>query len=175
MRNVFDPEKAVETFLYLAPQIGGDMYKTLKLLYLADKLHLENSGSLILGDWYAALSYGPVASNCYDLLKFVRSGQGNDAGAPEARNAFSVEGDQIVPKREADLDYLSKSDINCLDEAIRKYGHMTFGELKRLTHDEAYEAAPRNGKIDIYAIAATLPNGAEVSQHLSDPYPEYRS
>lgn len=172
MRHVFDPEKAVETLLYISPRIGGDMYKTLKILYLADKLHLEGYGTLILGDWYAALPYGPVASNCYDILKFVRGETDFDAGATHAKDAFSTEDDKIIPKREPDMDFLSRSDRECLDEAIRKYGNKSFGQLKRLTHDPAYNATPKNGRIDIHAIAATLPNGPEVNQFLADPHPD---
>ncbi|MBI4006291.1 MAG: SocA family protein [Gammaproteobacteria bacterium] len=172
MRTTFDPEKAVEVILYIAPKIGGDMYNTLKILYLAEKQHLSDYGSLILGDWYIAMEYGPVASNSYDILKFVRGDKEYDAGAPHARESFQIKDNVITSKRDADLSLLSRSDRKCLDLTIKEHGHKEFDELRQLTHDAAYDAAGLNGSMDLHAIAATLTNGAEVNQYLSDPYPD---
>lgn len=173
MRNKFDPLKAVEVLLYISSKVGGDMYATLKILYLADKKHLEKYGSSILGDWYAALQYGPVASNCYDILKFVRGENNYDAGAPNAKEAFKLgNDDQIIPLREVDTSFMSESDINCIDEIITEHGDKDFEELHKEVQDAAYKATPRNGSMDIHAIVSTLPNGAEVNQYLSDPYPD---
>lgn len=173
MRNKFDPLKAVEVLLYISSKVGGDMYTTLKILYLADKKHLEKYGSLILGDWYAALQYGPVASNSYDILKFVRGESNYDAGAPGAKDAFQLDkNDQIIPLREADTNFISESDTSCIDEIITEHGDKNFDELHAEVQDAAYKAAPKNGGMDIHAIVSTLPNGAEVNQYLSDPYPD---
>lgn len=167
MRFEFDPEKAVEAVLYLSARSGNDMYTTLKLLYLADKLHLERYGCLIFGDQYAALQYGPVPSNTYDILKSVLDGsESSSEVAP-----FSIERHSVNLTREADLDVFSRSDIQCLDEAIEKYGHLSFGELRNLVHDDAYNATSPNQLMRLETIASTLPNSAELIQHLSDPHP----
>lgn len=173
MRNKFDPQKAVEVLIYISSKVGGDMYTTLKLLYLADKKHLEKYGSLILGDWYAALQYGPVASSSYDILKFVRGEKEYNAGAPHAKEAFSLgDDDKIVPIRKPNLDYISESDIGCIDEIIYLHAGKSFDQLHAEVQDAAYKATPRNRHIDIHAIVSTLPNGAEINQYLSDQYPD---
>lgn len=172
MRNTFDPYKAVEAILYIASKTDGDMYKALKLLYLSDKKHIEKFGSLILGDWYAALKYGPVASNSYDILKFVRGDNENSVGAPHSKNAFQMDGDKIIPLREYDESCLSKSDIWCIDEILALHGGKGFDALHNEVQDDAYKATRKNASMDIHAIVSTLPNGAEINQYLSDQYPD---
>lgn len=171
MRHEFDPEKAIEAIIYVAKQVGGDMYLTLKLLYLADKVHLERYGSLLYGERYAALPYGPVPSSAYNIVKYTRGDRDAPLGAEYATEVFGMNDNTIVPKREPDLDVFSKSDVQALDAAVNKYGHLTFGELKRLTHDDAYHATITNGIMALDAIASTLPNAADLIQHLSDPHP----
>ena len=51
-----------------------------------------------------------------------------------------------------DLNYFSKSDLECLVVSLNKYGELSFDDLHDLTHTEKsyYEAAP-NESID-YAL-----------------------
>jgi len=169
-RADFDPEKALEALIYVASRVEHDMYRTLKTIYVADKCHLERFGSLIFGSSYLALPFGPVPDEAYDIVKFVR-GSISTSPVEHAIEAFAVEGNDIIPCREPDLDVLSRSDIDCLDTAIDQCQHLSFPELKKLTHDDAYLATPSNSRIAIEAIAATLPNSAELIQHLADPHP----
>jgi hypothetical protein len=50
-----DPQKALEAILYVATKAGTDKYGTLKILYVADKLHLRRYGRFIAGDIYYRL------------------------------------------------------------------------------------------------------------------------
>jgi uncharacterized phage-associated protein len=168
----FDADKAVEAIAYAVSRTQSDLYTTLKLLYLADKLHLERYGRLIFGDWYAAMDHGPVPSHSYDILKFVR-GDRPVSLAQHAREVLRVDAtNSIEVLREPDLDELSATDIECLDDAFEKYSSLGFGELKRLTHDDAYNATPRNAEIALEAIASMLKNAPELIQHLSNPHPD---
>lgn len=159
----FDAEKATEAVIYIASRTGGDMYVTLKLLYLADKCHLHRFGRFIFGDQYYALPHGPVPDGAYGIVKRARQPQG-------AAN-FKLAGNQITPSRDADLDAFSASDLECLDEAIRDFGRLSFGELKQLTHDAAYNATTPNGAIAISAIAALAEDPVALLQHLADSHP----
>jgi|SRR5882672_2156836 len=169
----FDPEKAVEAILYTTSKAGTTLYETLKLIYLADKCHLERYGRFIFGDWYAAMDYGPVASDAYDALKQAR-GTRRISRAPAITNAMRVDKQTnvITPLRAPDLDELSASDVECLDRVIEQYGHLGFDALKHLTHDAAFDATRVNAEIAIEAIAATLTGSPELIQHLSDPHPD---
>ena len=168
----FDADKAVEAILYTTSRAKSGLYATLKLLYLADKIHLERYGRFIFGDWYAALPYGPVPSNSYDILKLVRNNTAQTL-APHAAKALVVDSNHgIKALREPNLDELSRSDVECLDRAIAEYSKCGFKELKRVTHDKAYDAAPRNGEIMMEAIASMLKNASELAQHVADPHPD---
>ena len=70
-RFSFDPEKGIEVLLYIADKTK-DIYKILKILYFADKLHLSKYGRFISGDYYIAMKHGPVPSRSYDIIKIAR-------------------------------------------------------------------------------------------------------
>ena len=169
----FDADKALEVLAYTAGRAGTDLYVTLKLLYLADKLHLERYGRFICGDWYSAMEYGPVPSHSYDIMKHARGDRPTSLAA-HARDVLKIDptSNAITVLREPNLDELSASDLECLDEPIGKYSRLGFGEIKKLTHDEAYHATSRNREIALEAIASTTGRAAELIQHVSDPHPD---
>ena len=155
LKRQFDPEKAVESLLYVASHASiPDIYHILKIIYFADKDHLEKYGRFIYNDTYVALRHGPVPSTTYDIIKYVR-GDGYFV-YDHAFKSFEVQpNDNIMPFRDAILDIMSDSEIECLDKAIKKYGSLSFKKLKALSHDEAYKAADLNDIMDIETIAKT--------------------
>jgi len=162
----FSREKALEAILYaarIAP--NKDIYHVLKILYFADKAHLEQYGRFIFGDSYVAMVHGPVPSGAYDIIKYVRN-RSTAIPFEAAKSAFSVSEDFIELHREPNLELLSKSDIKCIDEANKKYGHLTFGQLKNKSHDRAYKSADKNDFISIESIASTLKDGDLIIEHL---------
>jgi hypothetical protein len=171
--NTFDPDKAVEAVLYVASRVRGDLYATLKLLYLADKLHLHRYGRFLFGDEHYALPHGPVPQGAYDLIKFVRN-DGNCASklphAP-AREAFAVEGNTIRPLRDADEMAFSVSDEECMNEVIAEFSKENFSGLKAAVHDDAYNATGHCRLITPAAIATMADNPAALIQHLADSAP----
>lgn len=170
-RNPFtiDPEKAVEVILYLAENAGQDMYGILKMMYIADKKHLDKYGRFIFGDDYYALPHGPVPTEAYDMIKSIR-GDGSSIFSRFLCDAFRVEGKaSIIPLREPDLNCLSKSDINCLNQAIDELQHLSFSKQKSVTHDAAYNATAENAPMSIEAIASTFADGGQLIDYLKQP------
>lgn len=167
IRFRFDAAKAVEVLLYIAPRCPN-LYNALKVLYFADRQHLSAHGRLICGDSYVAMSHGPVPSGAYDIIKCIR-GDGVCwwADRPIER-AFDVQGNHLAPLREAKLEFLSESDIECLDAAIKEYGSLSFGDLKKLSHDSAFHSADQNDTISVEAIARSLPEGDLLLEYLRD-------
>lgn len=170
MRNQrfhFDPEKALNLVLYVARKVPKATFHTIsKVIYFADKLHLQRYGRLICGDSYVAMKHGPVPSEIYDMMKDVR-GDGFSQHWQTAREAFEVEGKAtVVPHKAPDLDVFSPSDLECLDESIRNYGYLDFNQLTDLSHDAAWRATDDNDMIDLEEIVATLPDGETLLQHL---------
>jgi len=159
-------DKAIEVLLYVAARVPN-MYHALKVLYFADRLHLERYGRLIYGDSYVAMDKGPVPSAAYDMVKCAR-GDGFYYLAPEIREALGVRDHILLPKREPDPEYLSASDIECLDQAVATYGRMSFGPLMELSHDAAYKSADQNDFISFEALVHSLPDGEELLAYLND-------
>ena len=59
MYNPFlDREKALETIVYLS-QTTQDVFHLMKVIYYAEKLHLEKYGQSIYGDFFMKMSNQP--------------------------------------------------------------------------------------------------------------------
>ena len=165
-RNSFDTDKAMELILYVASRLpaGKSTFHTIsKILYFADLCHLDRYGRLISDDNYVAMKHGPVPSAIYDLMK-KNSFQGFDKlseGAFDVGNGYA-----IMPLRQPDKDYLSESEVECLDETISKYGDMSFGRLSNKSHKGAWEKADENDAIKLEDMVNMLPHRDELKQHI---------
>jgi len=161
-----DTDKAVEVLLYVTKR-APNTYNALKVLYFADKQHLAKYGRLIYGDSYIAMKLGPVPSAAYDIVKAAR-GDGVCPALVPAEQLLSIDSEhRISPRREAELDRLSESEIECLDAAIEAYGRLSFAELKTISHDEqAFQASDENDSIAIENMAASLPDADVLLDYL---------
>lgn len=154
----FEPEKALEALVYVAQRTPRhDMYKALKALYVADKLHLARYGRLIYGETYSALPHGPVPQGAYDAARALEDGRNNPFPSELLHAALSRFGQQLVPRRDPDLQELSKSDVECLDEAIRDLAFDSFDQVKAKTHDAAWTQTARACHISVEALIDALP------------------
>lgn len=161
----FNELKAIETILYLANRISGSYkYNICKMLYLADKACLEKHGRFIFGESYSAMKEGATPSKAYDLLKRI---------ATEPINELSVKGNDVVPSRDADLDYLSESDIECLDQTIAIYDK-AYRKMRRDAHDAAWEKAwndrgeKGSADIPVRSIAESLVDSKDLIDYLTN-------
>jgi len=165
----FDRDKALEVILFIAGNISGaTLHSVSKILYLADKLHLQEYGRLICGDRYVAMEYGPVPSAIYDMIKVAASRQSIDVDWDEIiQDAMDViQGRSLIPKRECNMDLLAESEVECLQQTIAEYGSKSFGELTDITHDSAWEETDENQTMAIDSIVKTLANASEVANYL---------
>lgn len=174
LRTRFDSEKALEAILYVASRAPiPDIYHVGKILYFADRLHLERYGRLISGDNYSAMKDGPVADNAYDIIKIAR-GDGryipNGCDVDTIRSTLSVSdgrgGHRVRALRPVDDDAFSDSDIACINEALEIYGRMSFGEIRRISHDNVWESANENGDIPLEVLAASCEDGEKLIAYL---------
>lgn len=171
LRFEFDEKVAVEAILYLAHQSQDPTFHHLsKLMYFADRLHLERYGRFICGDQYIAMKHGPVPSAIYDMFKDVREGL-SYINFPAADEAFLVEDYRVTPRRVPNLEWLSESDIECLEDVISQYDAMSFGELTSLSHDSAWYAADENEQISIESIVESFADSSSLLEYLEDPHP----
>jgi uncharacterized phage-associated protein len=143
-----NPRKALEVIVWFANKRPGiDFHSILKLLFFADKDHLNEWGRPIVGDRYNALQYGPVAQMTYDILKR------DPLALEELKTAstdlpFEVQNSYCVyPHRAPDLDRLSETDVDALEAAWERYAHLDFKERTDESHRHpAYRNAELAGR-----------------------------
>jgi len=180
MKNTFDFDiyKAIEVVLYIAKcSSNNTMHGISKVLYFADKKHLERYGRLICGDSYVAMKNGPVPTGVYDLLKLVR-GDLRPTFCPSKEIADWVSSSfrlydrfYVDALREPEIDYLSDSDVECLDASIEAYSRLSFGKLTQLSHDKAWQLTEQDDIMNLDHIVATFDNPMDLVDHLQDPHP----
>lgn len=168
IRFRYDVEKFVNAVAYFASKGVADLdrLKTAKLLYYADKFHLQRYGRPITGDTYNALPYGPIPSLSLDIMEEASLAEPSYFGLTDSnvdlfRDYLDINRESTYPtftsKQSPDLDILSESEQEILDEVIDKYGHLPGPRLIDETHKEtAWKRTPRNSEIDFRLLAEDL-------------------
>ncbi len=131
-------EKAIETLIWLATKKPGiDIYHIAKVLYYAEKTHLNKYARPIIGDTYIRMSYGQVPSAVRDLITK------NSWLDPNYLDYFSSSlivnkepYENLTALRAPKLEHFSDTDIECLENALNKYGDISFNDLKNISHQE---------------------------------------
>lgn len=142
----YDSKKLTELVLFILGKTGGvDFYHAFKILYFAEMKHLAIWGSGIVPDEFRALKYGPVPTQLYDAVKELDHPR--MTLSEELSEVIQFAGEDapnvLLPKREANLKFLSKSEIEALEQSIEENKSLTFGQLMRKSHDEAWDEANR--------------------------------
>lgn len=113
MMHEFDPKKALEVAVYLSGR-SGEFYEFMGTLYLANKLHLFRHGRSITSDTYTTNTLQGVSMTALLI----------DASSPETENPALLRSEQdlrrsiLVPTRDADMRFLSVSEVECIDQII---------------------------------------------------------
>ena len=142
----YDSKKLTELVLYVLEKTGGtDFYHTFKILYFAEMKHLAKWGSSIVPDEFCALKYGPVPTHLYDAVKELNHPR--MTLSEELSEVIQFAGEDapnvLLPKRDVNMKYLAKSEVEALDQSIEENKSLTFGQLMRKSHDEAWDEASR--------------------------------
>lgn len=160
----YNETKAIETVLYFASKVKyHDIYGICKLLYLVDKISLEKYGRFVFGESYCAMNRGATPSHTYDLLKRIRL---------TPTRELRIDGLNVIALREANLEHFSRSDLECLDLIIDRYGKVSNLARARDAHDDAYmKAWERRGtkksvNIPITSIAKQFPDSDDLISYL---------
>jgi len=118
-------QKAIECVLWLIQRGETNMYSIWKMLFAAEKYHLNTYGRPITGDTYIAMKYGTVPSWLYKLTNKWRPG----IGFVKHENTFIAE---RAPIRKL----FSVSDIEALECGHNEYAGLSFGEVMDKNHKE---------------------------------------
>lgn len=136
-QNIF-----LNSIAYIANQFHNrtvDFHKLSKVFYFAEQKHLVKYGSKLIDDQFIAMENGPVPSAIYDLLKGLKY---NPEFYPDnIKNAFEFKSRYLVTSLiEPDMDWLSESEVICINEAIEKISHLSFSQLSKISHDSAWKS-----------------------------------
>lgn len=169
-------KKAIEAIVYLANKKPSmTQYFFMKMIFYADKFHINKYGTPVIGDRYIKMANGPVPSFVLDAIhKDGSKLTHDDYEEIEKSLSFRKWGRKIytTAKRKADMDYFSDTDIECLDAAFDFCKDKNFDELKNITHDEpSWKNAIDNRQMD-YAlfIDENNPDKKAIIADLSDNF-----
>lgn len=162
--TTFDKEKLIEVVLYILNATEGlDRYHIFKVLYFAEREHLKNWGTRIVEDDFVALDRGPVPTLLYDAVKQNKRNseqkEMSEMFSEAVESATDDASNIFIAKRTADMDYLSKADIECIDHSIAENAGLTFNQLYQKSHDSAYKSTIHCGVISPVNMAKA--EGAE--------------
>jgi len=129
-------KKATQALNFLARKKDGKInkMKAIKLIFLADRLHLRKYGRPIVGDMYWAMKLGPVGS----LTKNIAELSGTSEDAMVYAKKYIKPADEkkqtFVSIKQEDLNVFSKTDIECIGIVYDKFSDKDQFELAEITH-----------------------------------------
>lgn len=168
---MFDKDVTMNVLLYVLSKYDGecDIHTICKIMFFADQEHLSKYGRAITGDSYIAKPYGGVPSKLYDIMRAVRGDSYFSDKAEEFKALFRFKNKQVVMKiAETDMDYLSESDIECIDNAIAKVKDKSFGEITQLAHGYAWTNTQQDREISVKDMLRELGDTEEYVEYVSD-------
>ncbi len=172
IRFEFDKEKGIASLLYVVHRLidskcTPDFHKIFKIFYFADKKHITKYGRPIVGDYYVAMKNGPVPSHIYDILKAAK-GCGDWFVEEVPEPSFEVQGHLVHPLLPPDMEEMSESEIECLNESILENKHKSFSRLSNESHDEAYNNADLNNRMSFRDIAKAAGASPSIIEYMAE-------
>ncbi len=140
----YDVKKAAQVAAFFAIEAGGkiNILKLTKLMYLADRDHLEQYDYPILFDKIVSMPHGPVNSLTYNYSSggleddfwnyYITDRDMHDLGVTKK---FNID----------ELDQLSDAEVQVMKLIWTKFGHMNQFELVDYTHKYCKEWNDPNG------------------------------
>lgn len=153
----FDKEKTIAALLYISSRLHQDkkesgFHAIFKILYFAERKHLSRYAMPITGDNYIAMEDGPVPSESYNIFKRAKT---DKFWLPKVeQNLFEIDNWLVKPLQVPDMEELSESDLECLDESIEENKSLSYGQRVDKSHSIAWGNAQKNGKMDFCDIAS---------------------
>ena len=168
MQFTFMPEKAFAVLEKIVQNENHiEIKKAMKLMYLMEKAHLQRYGRQIADDRLCAITHGPVPSNtlaliennkkCARMIDFKSS-------RDTLLHFFKIENNQLIKNISPDMDVLSTSDVQVIDEILNHFKTYNTDELIEYTHNlPEYKifAGRKNKEITIEYITEECTRGVK--------------
>lgn len=171
----FDKQHLVEIVLYILNKTHGlDYYHVFKIIYFANLSMLVKYGTKMVEDTFCALPDGPVPSSLYDCIKKDYR-QDNELSAMLDESIECGKDDayyMLTAKRQPEMDYLSKAEIEELDKSIKDNARLSYGELRNKSHGKEWQRAYNspNGRkeMDIIGMVKDVDNDTELLDYIQE-------
>jgi len=158
----FKLDKFIACMGLFAKEKTGDFskLKAAKLLYFADKYHLIRYGRPIIGDTYFHQDNGPIPSKSLNIMNEVIGREipiyaKNESNKERFEKFLKVKKPMLgkhpifVAIEAPEIDCLSETEQEAVNETIRRYGKMTPSRLIEETHKDApWLKTTNNDEID---------------------------
>jgi len=144
----FNDAKALEALAFIASERPGftPLYVS-KVLFFAEKWHINRYGRPIIADTYIAMPRGPVPSTIKNFIDekwdWVDRPQGFDEAITISTGSYLR---RLMPGlRRPNISCLSETDMECLRDAIAYCNLKSADELSDITHfEKSWRNAPTN-------------------------------
>ena len=145
--NQYSIEKVANAIIFFVEKNIEHFGKTklMKLMYFADKEHLEKFGRVMFYDNYRKLPRGPVATFTYNIISSKDANDGDDFKSYIDNFSDFVEiqkkdinqknsATRFNPKNSFDNTFFSKSEIEILENVAKKYKTYTKEQISEESH-----------------------------------------
>jgi uncharacterized phage-associated protein len=146
----FHPKKAVEAAAVIL-KLHGKPIKylgLLKMLYISDRIALQQMEQPITGDHYVSMNYGPVLSSVYDLIK-GKPVDADNALALWSRFISSLSGKQVRLLEDPGNEELCEEEEEIIQSVYKTFGHLDPFLVAEWTHDLPEWQNPHGSSIPI--------------------------
>jgi len=145
-------KKATQALNFFAHKKDGKInkMKAIKLIYLADRLHLRKYGRPIVGDIYWAMKLGPVGSRTKKVAELANMPEEALSYAKKYIKPGDDNKQSFTALKPIDTDLFSKTDLECLESVYKTFSDKDQFELAELSHQypewAKHARALKNGK-----------------------------
>jgi uncharacterized phage-associated protein len=133
MPHRLDTTKAIQAVGVLLRREGkrASRLRLLKLLYIADRISLTQTGCQILGSRIVAMQHGPLHSEVLDLIK------GEHIHTPQWCQYFQNAGRDVVLTEEPEIGKLSRYEVELLNQVVDDHEQFSDWDIAEKTHSFA--------------------------------------
>ncbi len=129
-------KKATQALNFFANKKDGKInkMKAIKLIYLADRLHLRKYGRPIIGDTYWAMKLGPVGSYSKRIAELDSIPNEVLSYAKKYLKPTDEKKQSFVSLKPVEMDLFSKTDLECLETIYKHFSDKDQFELADISH-----------------------------------------
>ena len=167
---VFNGKKSIHVILYVIQQCGGKVgeHNLWRIVFDTDRYHLNNHRRPVTGDIYRNMGFGPTPLGICNIIKGKRSPKKHLQEMGMTKPPFKYNRDTRIlsssiphdPKR------FTKTNVEALNQAIKKYGELSFDELKQANcRERSWRETERNQLIPFELIVENKTTLGLLSEH----------